>query len=282
MRDSNQPNWKCGEVAGQFDIKKERLEGLIASLSGGWQTRLKLVALLLHEPNLLLLDEPTNFLDLRTQLLLEHFLRGYDQAAIVVSHDRAFLSATCDRTLDLTRGKLTSYPGKIEAFLEYQAERQLQLERQNAGVQSKKRHLEEFIAKNKARASTATRAKSKSKQLEKLEEVEILGAEPVARIRAPRVEPRQGPALRCKDITIGYPDRQVCAGVNLEIDHGVRAAIVGDNGQERRRSCERLSIHSGRWQARFAGDTVAAWASMRSMFTPPCRNKIRSLNISIA
>ncbi len=231
MRDSNQPEWKCGAVAGQFDIKGERLEGPVASMSGGWQTRLKLVALLLHEPNMLLLDEPTNFLDLRTQLLLEHFLRGYDQAAVVVSHDRAFLSATCDRTLDLTRGKLTAYPGRIEAFLEYQSERALQIERQNAGVESKRKALETFIAKNKARASTATRAKSKSKQLEKLETVEVLGAEPTARVRAPRVEPRQGPALRCKELTIGYPDRQVAAGISLEIDHGSRAAIVGDNGQ---------------------------------------------------
>ena len=75
MRDSDQPDWKCGEVAGQFELKGSYLEGPIAKLSGGWQTRLKLAALLLHEPNLLLLDEPTNFLDLRTQILLEHFLQ---------------------------------------------------------------------------------------------------------------------------------------------------------------------------------------------------------------
>src|SRR4051794_17184143 len=230
-RDSGQPDWKCGEVAGEFELKGAYLEGPVAKLSGGWQTRLKLAALLLHEPNLLLLDEPTNFLDLRTQILLEHFLRNYQEACLIVSHDRAFLSATCSHTLDLTRGKLTMFPGKIDAFLEYQQERLKHDERANAAVMAKRRHLEEFIAKNKARASTATRARSKSKQLERLEVVEIASDEPTANIRAPAVEPRKGPALRCRDLAIGYPDRQIADDIDLEIDHGWRAAIVGDNGQ---------------------------------------------------
>jgi ATP-binding cassette subfamily F protein 3 len=91
--------------------------------------------------------------------------------------------------------------------------------------------LEEFIAKNKARASTATRARSKSKMLERLEVVEVPGDEPTANIRAPVVEPRKGPVLRCRDLTIGYSEREIASGINVEIDHGSRAAIVGDNGQ---------------------------------------------------
>src|SRR5438128_5491734 len=164
MRDSGEPDWKCGEVAGQFELKGAYLDGPVAQLSGGWQTRLKLAALLLHEPNLLLPHEPTNFLDLRTQILLEHFLRNYQEACLIVSHDRAFLNATCSHTLDLTRGKLTMFPGKIDAFLEYQQERLKHDQRTNAAVLAKRRQLEEFIAKNKARASTATSARSKSKQ----------------------------------------------------------------------------------------------------------------------
>src|SRR5271169_934750 len=139
MRDSGQPDWKCGEVAGQFELKGANLEGPIAKLSGGWQTRVKLAALLLHEPNLLLLDEPTNFLDLRTQILLEHFLQSHRSACLIVSHDRAFLGATCDHTLDLSRGKLTLYPGKVDAYLQYQREKRQHEERSNVAIQAKRR-----------------------------------------------------------------------------------------------------------------------------------------------
>ncbi len=231
MRDSGQPDWRCGEVAGRFELKGPYLEGPIQKLSGGWQTRVKLAALLLHEPNLLLLDEPTNFLDLRTQILLEHFLRDFREACLIVSHDRAFLGATCTQTLDLTRGKLTLYPGKVDAFLEYQRERREHDERVNAAIQSKRKQLETFIDKNRARASTASRARSKGKQLERLQMIEVEGEEATVRIRAPEVEPRQGPAVRCVDLAIGYPEHRVAEQIRVEIDHQSRVAIVGDNGQ---------------------------------------------------
>jgi ATP-binding cassette subfamily F protein 3 len=231
MRDSGQPDWKCGEVAGQFELKGAYLEGPVSELSGGWQTRVKLAALLLHEPNLLLLDEPTNFLDVRTQILLEHFLRGFREACLIVSHDRAFLKATCTHTLDITRGKLTMYPGKIDAFLEFQEERREHDLRVNATVQAKQKQLQRFIDKNRAGANTASQARSKQKQLDRLKTTEIEVDLPTARIRAPIVEPRHGSALRCIDLSIGYPGHEVASGIVLEIEHGARAAIVGDNGQ---------------------------------------------------
>lgn len=231
MRESEQPDWKCGEVAGQFELKGDYLNGPVKELSGGWQTRVKLAGLLLNDPNLLMLDEPTNFLDLRTQILLEHFLRSFNKAALIVSHDREFLKATCSQTLELARGELTMYPGKIDQFLEFREERREHDRRVNATVIAKQKQLQRFIEKNRANASTASQARSKAKQLERLQTVEIEVDEPTVHIRAPRVNPRQGTVMRCQELSIGYPDHTVAENISLEIEHGQRAAIVGDNGQ---------------------------------------------------
>ncbi len=231
MRDSGAPDWRCGQVAGQFELKGDYLEGPVKALSGGWQTRVKLAALLLHDPNMLMLDEPTNFLDLRTQILLEHFLRDFGKAALIVSHDRAFLKATCSQTLELAKGQLTMFPGKIHDFLEFREERREHDRRVNATVIAKQKQLKQFIDKNRANASTASQARSKAKQLEKLQTVELQVDEPTVNIRAPRVQPRQGTAVRCDQLAIGYPGNRVADDISLEIEHGQRAAIVGDNGQ---------------------------------------------------
>lgn len=231
MRDSGQPDWKCGEVAGQFELKGDYLHGPVKDLSGGWQTRVKLAALLLHDPNLLMLDEPTNFLDLRTQILLEHFLQNFTASCLIVSHDRAFLTATCDQTLDLSRGKLTLYPGKIGPYLEKIEEDRVRDERTNASVVAKQKQLQRFIEKNKARATSASQARSKQKQLDRLQTKDIESDLPTASMRAPVVEPRQGPAVQCLELSIGYDGQAVASDIGLEVEHQQRAAIVGDNGQ---------------------------------------------------
>lgn len=231
MRDSGLEDWRCGKIAGQFELKNEMLDAPVRQLSGGWQTRVKIAALLLHDPNLLLLDEPTNFLDLRTQLLLEHFLKDFRGAYLIVSHDRAFLKATCDHTLQLSRGKLVTYPGDIESFLQYQIEMREHDERSNAAILAKRKQLERFIAKNKAGANTATQAKNKEKQLARLQVKALEGAERKAVIRVPEVEERKGTALRCDDLSIGYPGNTVAKDIRVEVDYGARVVIVGDNGQ---------------------------------------------------
>jgi ATP-binding cassette subfamily F protein 3 len=231
MRDSGEPDWRCGEVAWQFQFPDAVLDRRVRELSGGWQTRAKLAALLLHNPNLLILDEPTNFLDLRTQMLLERFLRDFEGGCLIVSHDREFLKRTCAHTLELSRGELTMYPGDVDAYLANLEERREHDRRVNATTMTKRRQLETFIAKNRARASTASQARNKAKQLERLELIDIEGAEATVRFRFPEIEPRQGPAARTRHLAIGYRDHTVARDVHLEIDHGTRVGVVGDNGQ---------------------------------------------------
>jgi ATP-binding cassette subfamily F protein 3 len=231
MRDSGQPDWRCGEVAWQFQFPDAMLDRPVRELSGGWQTRTKLAALLLHDPNLLVLDEPTNFLDLRTQMLLEWFLRDFRGGCLIVSHDREFLKKTCSHTLELSRGELTMYPGDVDAYLANLEERREHDRRVNATTLTKRRQLETFIAKNRAKASTASQAKSKAKQLERLELIHIEGPEASVRFRFPEIEPRQGPAVRTRHLAIGYPDHTVARDVHVELDHGTRVGVVGDNGQ---------------------------------------------------
>jgi ATP-binding cassette, subfamily F, member 3 len=231
MRDTGQPDWRCGEVAWQFQFPDAMLDRPVKELSGGWQTRTKLAALLLQDPTLLILDEPTNFLDLRTQMLLEAFLREFRAGCLIISHDREFLKKTCNRTLELARGQLTMYPGDVDSYLASIEERRDHDERVNATTLSKRRQLETFIAKNRAKASTASQAKSKAKQLERLKLVHIEGPEASVRFKFPDIEARQGPAVRTRDLAIGYPDHTVARDVHVEMDHGTRIGIVGDNGQ---------------------------------------------------
>jgi ATP-binding cassette, subfamily F, member 3 len=230
-RDSGQPEWRCGEIAWQFQIPDVMLDQPVRQLSGGWQTRVKLAALLLHDPNLLILDEPTNFLDLRTQLLLEEFLRSVPAGCLVVSHDRAFLKRTCTQTLELSRGQLTLFPGDVDSYLENLAERREHDLRVNAATLTKRKQLETFINKNRANANTASQARSKAKQLERLELIQVQGQEATVHFSFPKSDVRQGTALRTEQLSIGYPGNVVATQVQLEVEHGTRVGIVGDNGQ---------------------------------------------------
>ena len=249
QRDSGQPDWRCGEIAWQFQLPDAMLHAPVHDLSGGWQTRVKLAALLLHDPNLLILDEPTNFLDLRTQLLLEDFLQGFRGGCLIVSHDRSFLNRTCTHTLELSRGQMTLFPGDVDSYLENLVERREHDRRVNSATTTKRKQLETFINKNRANANTASQARSKAKQLERLQLVEVAGEEENVHFRFPEVAPRQGTALRTEELAIGYPDLRVADEIQLEIEHGSRVGIVGDNGQGKttflRTICDSLAPLAG-------------------------------------
>lgn len=231
MRDSGQPDWRCGEVAGKFGFDEDHLTGAVTALSGGWQTRLKLAGLLLHEPNLLILDEPTNFLDLRTQLLLQRFLKDWRAGCLVVSHDRTFLNETCCYTMELAGGKIYEHRGSVAEYLTARHERLEREARENANRIDRMKQLQRFIDKNRAGANTASQARSKQKELDRIELHDTDIAQYQIRLKLPESAPLRTTALHCQDLTIGYPGVTVARDVSFDLEPGARLAIAGDNGE---------------------------------------------------
>lgn len=235
--------WRCGEIAGRFQLKNELLEAKIGALAGGFRTRVKLTAMLLQEPNFLVLDEPSNYLDLSTLILLEDFLEDFKGGYLIVSHDREFLKRTCDQTLEVEQGQVTLYPGTIEEYFEFKEEQLKQKLAYNKTVEKKKEQLQAFIDRFGAKASTATRAKSKMKQMARLETIEIGHTSGNVRIRIPPVEPKSGVALLCEDMSIGYPEKLVAGRIHLDVGRGTHVAILGDNGQGKTTLMKTLAGH---------------------------------------
>jgi ATP-binding cassette subfamily F protein 3 len=231
MRSSGKEEWQCGMIAGKFLLKHDLLERPVRSLSGGYQTRVKLVSMMLADPNFLILDEPTNYLDLRTLMLLERFLKEFDGGFLIVSHDREFLMKTCTATMEVERGAITLYPGNVEAWLAYKAEQVKQAEHHNANVALRRKELQTFVDKNRAKASKASQAQSKLKMLNRLQTIDIGNPLASVTITIPPVEDRKGMVLRTQGLSIGYPGKTVAQGIDLEIDRGNHVAILGDNGQ---------------------------------------------------
>lgn len=232
VRISGKEEWECGRIAGRFQLKNELLVAKIEDLSGGYQMRVRLAAMLLAEPNLLLLDEPTNYLDLNTLLLLERFLREYSGGYLIVSHDREFLMNTCAQTLETDNGEIFLFPGRLEDYLEFKEERRAMLLRQNRNIEARRRQLESFVERFRAKASKAAQARSKEKQLGRLKKIEIDHPLRNVRIRMPAVKTRgRGTALRAEGLSMGYPSHMVAADIELDIRRGAHVAILGENGQ---------------------------------------------------
>ncbi len=224
--------WECAKMAGKFDVKNEKLDVEFLSLSGGYQMRVRMAGILVQKPDLLLLDEPTNYLDLQTVLLLEDVLKSYRGALLLVSHDREFLKNVCTHTLELEHEKFTLFAGDIEAYF---AEKETRLEMQrryNKKVQIQQRHLKDFVDRFRAKASKASQAQSKMKQLEKLKTIDIAHSTRTARIKLPDTPQRNAMALECKELSVGYVEgKPVLANINFEINRGDHIAVVGENGQ---------------------------------------------------
>jgi ATP-binding cassette, subfamily F, member 3 len=231
MRYTGQEAWRCGKVAARFQLKHQWLEAEVASLSGGYQTRVKLTAMLLNEPNFLILDEPSNYLDLKTLILLEEFLEDFDGGFVIVSHDREFLKKTCDHTLEAEQGQLTLYPGTVEEYLTFKREQEEQAMKYNKTVEGKRKQLQAFVDRFRAKASKASQARAKMKQIEKLKPIDIAQTQRTVHFNIPAPARRKGTAFRCENLQIGYPENLVAQSIQMDVDHGAHVAILGDNGQ---------------------------------------------------
>jgi len=230
-RYTGKEEWQCGKIANKFQLKNEILNTKIEGLSGGYQMRVKLTAMLLKEPNLLLLDEPTNYLDLSTLLSLENFLRSYNGGFLVISHDREFLKNTCDKTLEVEHGKLFLYPRPLEEYLEFKEEQVKLKQSQNESIERERKQLQQFVDRFRAKASKATQAQSKLKQIGRLKNIDIAHPLSSVKINIPRIEQKKGLAFNCEDMSIGYGQKVVAKDITLNIARGKHIAIVGDNGQ---------------------------------------------------
>lgn len=204
---------------------------LVSAFSGGWQMRMSLGKILLQAPDLLLLDEPTNHLDLETIEWLETYLKGLNTPMVIVSHDREFLDRLCTQIVETERGVSSSYLGNYTAYLTQKAENQ---QAQQAAFERQQKELDKqqaFVERFRASATRSTQAKSRERQLEKIERIDSpIGTARTLNFRFPDA-PRSGrEVVKIKDLTHFYNDNILFLGTNLLIERGDRIAFLGPNG----------------------------------------------------
>ncbi|MEC8610155.1 MAG: ABC-F family ATP-binding cassette domain-containing protein [Bacteroidota bacterium] len=200
--------------------------------SGGWRMRLELAKILLSNPDVLLLDEPTNHLDIESIVWLEQWLKSYEGAVILVSHDRAFLDAVTNRTIELIFGKANDYKASYSKYVD------LRKERQEKQIQSKKNQDKQIqqtkmlIEKFRYKKNKAAFAQSLIKKLDKMELIEVEQDETLSmHFRFPPAPHSGKVTLKAHDISKSYDKLEVLKGLNLLLERGEKIAFVGKNGQ---------------------------------------------------
>jgi len=212
---------------GQDDLDKSPL-----SFSGGYQIRINLAKLLITEPNMLLLDEPTNYLDILSLRWLKSFLRSFDGEVILITHDRNFMDAVTTHTMGLTRKSLSILAGDTHKFYQQLKDDEELYEKQKISQDKKVKELEEFIAKNKARASTAAQAQSKVKLLEKMDRMESLGFDNTLQFDFNFKETPAKVLLDIKELSFGYTsDAILFKDISFTLKKGEVLGIIGKNGK---------------------------------------------------
>lgn len=219
------------KILPELGFEPEDGDRLVSAFSGGWQMRMSLGKILLQAPDLLLLDEPTNHLDLETIEWLEIYLKGLVTPMVIVSHDREFLDRLCTQIVETERGVSTTYLGNYTAYLEQKAENQLA---QLSAYERQQKELEKqqtFVDRFRASATRSTQAKSREKQLEKIERIEApSGSVRTLHFRFPPA-PRSGrDVVIIENLTHTYDDKILFLGAELLVERGDRIAFLGPNG----------------------------------------------------
>jgi ATP-binding cassette subfamily F protein 3 len=209
----------------QGDLKKK-----VKSFSGGWIMRLLLARLLLQKPSLLLLDEPTNHLDLDSLTWLEEFLRQYQGAIIVISHDRIFLDRLTTSTWELSLGRLTVYKGNYSKYLVDKEERLLVERAAYNNQQAHIKQTEQFITRFRAKSTKARQVQSRVKQLEKMERIELSETERSIHFNFPPAAPSGKQMLELRGLNKKFDHDAVFKDINLSLNRGDKLAVVGVNG----------------------------------------------------
>ncbi len=223
---------KINTVLTGMGFKEKDLNTLISTLSGGEKTRLALSKILLEEPDLLVLDEPTNHLDFKALTWLEEYLKSYKGAILMVSHDRYFLDELVTEICELRKNELIRYPGNYTKYKQLKQERLQALEKEYEKQQNEIASLKDYIARNKARASTAKSARSRENALERMEIIEKPDAyDKIAKISFDYDYEPVKDVLQVKDLALTVGNGIVLSdNIHFQIQRGEKIALVGANG----------------------------------------------------
>ncbi len=224
--------YKAEKILFGLGFTQEDLDKDPKSFSGGYQIRINLAKLLLTEPNMLLLDEPTNYLDILSIRWLKAFLKSFQGEVILITHDRDFMDSVCTHTLGIIRKSAFMIQGGTRKFYEQLASNEEHYEKQKIAQEKKIKELEEFIAKNKARAATATLAQSKVKILEKMDIMDDLEYDSNLNFDFNYKDTAAKFLLEVKDLSFGYtPENILFKDITFALSKGETLGIIGKNGK---------------------------------------------------
>ncbi|MGL4736116.1 MAG: ABC-F family ATP-binding cassette domain-containing protein [Cellulosilyticaceae bacterium] len=220
---------KIDEVAQGLGLSDIGLDKKVDELSGGQRTKVLLTKLLLQNPTILILDEPTNYLDVNHIEWLKRYLQNYENAFILVSHDVPFINDVCNLIYHVENCELTRYVGNYDDFVRLYELKKRQHEKAYEKQQKEIEKLEDFIARNKARVATTGMAKSRMKQLDKMDIIEKAQEKPKPIFNFKFSKAPSRFLIEAKDLVIGYDEPLTCP-LNFQVERGKKIAICGVNG----------------------------------------------------